>query len=164
MGLDKRFQRVFLLAGLPGCLAGQAIVEHTAISGGAATAAGSAKSAASAIGGALKKLEKGKSATAPAESGDRIGISIASPPKQPSADPSKSAKTYEDPVEIKPGMSGVELLRRFGEPSMRITGDSGEQTLYYGRMDGRGPIRVRVSGGQVLAADVGGQPAAEVGK
>jgi hypothetical protein len=159
--LRKNFRLLFFLAGLPGCLAGQVIIEHAAISGGAATVAGSAKNAANAIGAALKRFDgtldsagmKGQSATARAGSAE----------PQP-ADAAKPAKLYEDPVAIKTGMSDLELLRRFGEPSMRITGDSGEQTLYYARQDGGGLAQVRVSGGQVLSVDGGGQPAAAVVK
>lgn len=55
-------------------------------------------------------------------------------------------------------MSYVELLRRFGEPSMQISSGSGEQTLYYSRKDGGGQTQVRVLGGQVLSVDVGNKP------
>jgi hypothetical protein len=151
----KNILCTFFLAALPASLAGQAMVEHAAISGGAATAAGSAKSAASAIGGTLKKLDgaldtagkETQSATAPARS-------------RAAARHSKPAKTYEDPAGIKAGMSDLELLRRFGEPSMRITNESGQQTLYYVQQDGRGPTQVRVSGGAVLSVDAPSKPAA----
>jgi hypothetical protein len=168
MNLKKNLGVVALsLAGLPGCLVAQAIVEHAAISSGVAAVAGSARSAADAIGGALKNLDgtldtagkKRHSATAPARSSvARARAPIPSPTKQQSADPAKPAKTYEDPVEIKAGLSYVELLRRFGEPSLQISGDSGEQTLYYSQKDGRGQTEVRVLGGQVLSVDAGGKP------
>jgi hypothetical protein len=142
---------VLLLASLPGGLAGQAIVEHAVISGGAAAVAGSAHSAAGTISGVLKKVDgtldtagkKRRTAAAP----------VLAPTMQEPVDPAKPAKTYEDPVGIKAGIAYAELLRRFGEPSMRITGDSGEQTLYYFQKNGRGETQVRVSGGQVLSVD-----------
>jgi hypothetical protein len=157
---------ILLWAGLPACLAGQAIIEHAVISGGAATAAGSTKGAAGAIDGVLKKLDgtldtagkKPHSATAHAKSSvARAAAPAVSPIAPQLAEPSESAKTYEDPVGIKAGMPYLELLRRFGAPSMQITSGGGEQTLYYFQKDGRAQTQVRVSGGQVLAVDTGGK-------
>ncbi len=143
-----------LLASRPAWLAGQAIVEHAVISGGVATVAGSAKSAASAISGTLKNLDgtldkaakKKHDATAPARSTvARAGTPVDSL--------SKPAKVYEDAAEIRAGISYAELLRRFGEPSMQISSGGGEQTIYYSQKDGRGQMQVRVSGGQVASVD-----------
>ena len=167
MKLKRNFGLVVLsLAGLPVCLSGQAIVEHAATSGAAATAvAGSAKNAGKAISGALKNLDgtldaagkKKHSAVAPAQSSTaRPGTPDPSPVKQQSPDPPKPAKVYEDPLGIKAGMSYVELLRRFGEPAMKVT-SGGEQTLYYSRRDGRGQAEVRVMDGEVLSVDAGGK-------
>jgi hypothetical protein len=155
MSVKKNLRCMLFLAGLPASLAGQAMVEHAAISGGAATAAGSAKSAASAIGGTLKKLDGGLDAA-----GKETQAATAPARSRAAARHSKPAKTYEDPVGIKAGMSDLELLRRFGGPSMRITSESGEQTLYYAQKDGRAPTQVRVSGGQVLSVDAPGNPPA----
>jgi hypothetical protein len=157
---------ILLWAGLPACLAGQAIIEHAVTSGGAATAAGSANGAAGAIDGVLRKLDgtldtagkKPHSATAHAKSSvARTAVPAVSPIAPQLAEPSESAKTYEDPAGIKTGMAYVELLRRFGAPSMQITSGGGEQTLYYFHKDGRAQTQVRVSGGQVLAVDTGGK-------
>lgn len=154
---------ILSLSGLPPFLAGQATVEHATISGAAAVA-GSAQNAAKAIGGALKNLDgtldtagkKRPSASAPSRSRvARTQVPVSSPAKQQSAAPSQTAKIYEDPAGIKAGMAGDELLRRFGEPSMKITSDSGEQTWYYSRKDGGGQTQVRVLGGQVLSVDGG---------
>jgi uncharacterized protein (DUF3084 family) len=142
-----------LLAGRPGWLAGQAIVEHSAISGGVATVAGSAKSAASAISGTLKNLDgtldsaakKRHDATAPARSSVARTRTVAGP--------STPATVYEDAAGIKAGISYAELLRRFGEPSMQISSGAGAQTLYYSQKDGSGQMQVRVSGGQVASVD-----------
>lgn len=152
------------LAGLPGCLVGQAIVEHATISGGVAAVGASAKSAARVINGTLKNLnstldtatKKAHPAIAPAESSSarRPLAPAASPAKQQSAGLPKIE--YEDPAGIKAGMSYDELLRRFGEPAMKVSSGSGEETLYYSRKDGQGQIPVRVSNGQVQPVDSGG--------
>ena len=167
MGLKKYSVWVILsLAGLPGFLMGQAIVEHATISGGVATVGSSAKSAARVIDGALKNLnntldtaaKKAHPATAPADSSSarRALTPVASPARQPSASLPKIE--YEDPAGIKAGMSYDELLRRFGEPAMKVSSGSGEETLYYSRKDGQGQIPVRVSNGRVLSADADGKP------
>ena len=155
---QTNLRAVFLLAALPVSLAAQAMVEHAAISGGTAAAAGSAKSATGAIGGVMQNLagrldtagKKSQPAAAPVKS--RAAARKAPLAPQP-------AKTYEDPAEIKAGISDTELLRRFGDPAMRITGETGDQTWYYARKDGRGLAQVRISGGQVLSLDPPGKPA-----
>lgn len=117
------------------------------------------------VGGALKNLDstldtagkKQRAVTAPAQSSAaQPGTPVPSPAKQKSADPPKTAKVYEDPLGIKAGMSYAELLRRFGEPSMKITSGDGEQ-FYYSRRDGRGQAEVRVVDGEALSVDAGGK-------
>ena len=126
-------------------------------------AAGSAQSAGRAIGGALKNLDgtldtagkKTHSAIPHARSSvARPEVPVSSLTKRQSAAPSQTAKIYEDPAAIKAGMAFDELLRRFGEPSMQVTGDSGEQTFYY--FGKAGQTQVRILSGQVLAVDGGG--------
>ena len=165
MGLKTNSLWVLLsLAGLPGCLVGQAIVEHATISGGVAAVGASAKSAARVIDGALKNLnstldtaaKSGHSAIARARSSSarRPLTPVAQPAKPPAAAPPKIE--FEDPSGIKAGMSYEELLRRFGEPAMKVSSGSGEEMLYYSRKDGQGQIPVRVSDGHVLPVDSGG--------
>jgi hypothetical protein len=120
-------------------------VEHAAISGAAATAAGSVKNAGSAISGVLKNLDS--TATPSVSAAKKKPGATATP----SAVPPKAVQTYEDPSGIKAGMTSAELLRRFGEAAMTVTGESGEQTLYYSRKDGSGQLAVRVADGQVEA-------------
>lgn len=142
------------LAGLP-VLIGQTMVEHATISGAAATAAGSVKNVGSAISGALKNLDTTATSAAKKKrsaAGPQAASSPAAPsPATPSATLPKAVQTYEDPAGIKAGMSSAELVRRFGEASMTVTGESGEQTLYYSRKDGTGQMAVRVVDGQVVS-------------
>lgn len=139
---------LFFLTALPVCLSAQTIVEHAVISGGTTAAAAAAKGAAGTIAGALKKLDSTLDTTAKAAAGPTEN--------QPSPAPSPPARTYEDAAGIKPGLSAAELRQRFGDPSMRITGDDGDQTLYYTQKDGRGITLVRIAAGKVLSVD---QPA-----
>jgi hypothetical protein len=143
MRLKKNLGLMILcLYGPSGCLIGQTIVEHAAISGGTATVAGSAKSAAETISRALKSLD------------GTLDTAVKKNPVAVSSQPSKpSVKIYEDPAGIKAGMSFTELLRRFGEPSMTVSGENGEQTLFYLQKDG-GQTPVHVLGGKVVAATV----------
>lgn len=41
------------------------------------------------------------------------------------------AAHYEDPAKIEAGISYTDLLRRFGPPTLQITGDDGVRTLTY---------------------------------
>lgn len=165
MHLKKSVPLSLFLAVLPVHLAGQAMVEHAVISGATATAAASAKGAAGSISGALKKLDgtfdkaSDKAAKKPASATVTATASVAA--LQPAA-PAKPAKIYEDPKEIKTGLTDVELLRRFGDPAMRITGDGGDETFYYSQKGGLETAQVRVSGGRVVAVDLPTQaPAAK---
>lgn len=148
----RRYIRMLsFLAALPAGLAGQAIVEHAVISGGTAAGAASARNAAKSIGGALRKLDGVAGEAAKSGSGAVTPVSAPSPPAAPVAQ-AKSAKAFEDAGGIKTGLAYSELLRRFGEPAMRISGGGAEQTLIYTRKDG-GMAQVRVSGGQVAAVE-----------
>lgn len=156
---------VLSLGGLPGYLAAQATVEHSAISGATSTLAGAAGNAAKAIDGALQKLDgtldaATKRAAGPAQAKTSAAKNRASAaaPAAPPAEPLKPARVFEDPAGIKAGLSYADLLSRFGEPAMQITGDNGEQTLFYSRKDGRGQTQVRVAGGQVRSVDAGDKP------
>jgi len=139
------------LAGVPVCLFGQTMVEHAAISGAGTAAAASAKSAGSALGNALKKLDRtsaaaaGKTQSAPTHPVAESKASPAAP-----AEPRKPERLYEDPAGIKVGLSSSDLLERFGQAAMTVTGDAGEQTLYYSGKDGR-QTAVRLRDGKVVS-------------
>jgi len=116
-------------------------------------AAGSAKNAAHAIAGAFKNLDtldKAGKTRSPATTAARRRAVSRTP-----ANAHQATKTYEDPAAIKAGMSSAELLTRFGEPSMKVSSSSAEQTLYYARKDGRGQIAVRIVDGQVISPEAG---------
>ena len=141
---------VCYLAALPACLIGQTMVEHAIISGGTATAGASGRRASRAMRAALKNAG-GRLDTAAKSRSVIVPVAPSAAKPEATAAVPKTAHIYEDPAGIKPGMSAAELTKRFGEPSMTITGENGEQTLYYARKDGvRTPVHV--SGGKVVPA------------
>ena len=112
----------------------QSMVEYSL---GTARAAGSAagmqsagKAAAGIMGNAAKTLEKAGSAQAPAGSTSAIVLPASG---QGAAKPVKF--TAPDPAQIKPGMEAAELIRKCGEPAMKISGSGGSDafdTWWYG--------------------------------
>lgn len=138
---------VLLLAGVPGSAAGQAIVEYSLGAARAATMAAPAKNAGKGIGAAFDRLNQalgqGKAEASSAQS------TAGTPGVEPAKKAAKPAVVYEDPAGIKVGMEYAELIRRFGEPSMKITSGTGQQVLSY--MTADNTIDVELRGGRVAS-------------
>ena len=130
---------LLILAGLPGGLLGQAMAEHAAASGAAPTVAAPMKSVGKGIssalnnaGKALDKTQAVSSRSRPAR-GSAVHCRLRSslPAQRASVESPKVLVSYEDPNGIQVGVAYEELLRRFGQPSMMITGEDGQQKMYY---------------------------------
>ena len=85
------------------------------------------------IGRAVEDSAKAKptSSTTPARPARAATPATSKPaPVEPPAAP-KPAVSYEDPTGIRAGMEYGEVIRRFGEPSLKLTGDQNQETLCY---------------------------------
>ena len=134
-------RRLGMLIGVfPISLAAQATVEHALGSAHAATTAAPARKAGTAIGAAFDKLGRALQTPAPARP-EKSTVVV--PQLASAAEPPPPSVTYEDPAGIKPGMDYAEVLRRFGPPSMKLTADSGMETLCYSGKDGGLDVQIR---------------------
>src|SRR5437764_9613755 len=136
-----RTLRILLLAGLPVAAWSQAVVEY-GLGAAAAATAGAGAGANRGIAGTFSNLAKtlntatgAKPAAAttaqPAQAGAaKSKAGTAQPAVPAAAQPAKQAIIYEDPAGIEKGMDQPELLRRFGEPAMKVTSAAGESLTY----------------------------------
>ncbi len=139
------------VAALAAAAQAQSMVEYSL---GTARAAGSAagmnsagKAAAGVMQNAAKTLEKAGTAQQPARSSTTV---VLPSPGQESSTPVKF--TAPDPAQIKPGMESAELIRKFGEPAMKISGSADSQaseTWWFG-MD-PDTVTVKLRDGKVVA-------------
>ncbi|HEV3200564.1 MAG TPA: hypothetical protein VGZ73_21830 [Bryobacteraceae bacterium] len=128
-----------MLFGLEGILAGQAMMEHALGAGRAATSLAPAQGMKNAAAGVVVMLDKmKKTGQESSGSGSPVASSVIEPAqtgagKQATvnAPPPAPAKIYEDPRGIQAGMANDELIRRFGPPTIEVTGASGGRILTY---------------------------------
>jgi hypothetical protein len=111
---------------------GQTIVEHSAVTAGASTAAAGAKGAGNPIGGVFSSLSDtlNKAGTtrrtgSTAASGTVITLSN---PSKPSAKPAPASKPI-DPSQVTEGLDRAELIKRFGEPVLQLSESSSSQLV-----------------------------------
>ncbi len=143
-----------LLCALPGLLAAQTMVETGMGTGRAGNSAAAAANAGKSIGGAFHSLsrtldpEEAKSGSAKKGAVRRASRSARTAPARLQNAASKQAEysdaagkaeaKFEDPSGIATGMEYVELVRRFGAPSLKLTTGPGEETLSYAMKDASG--------------------------
>ncbi len=128
---------VFLmLTAFGGTAAGQSMVGYGLGAARAATTAAPAASLGKVIAKPWKTLET-VSKTAPSRS---------------AAIPAKPVVHYEEPGKIEDGISYSDLLKRFGPPTLQITGDDGARTLTYLGKGGNAELVVR--DGKVGSVDI----------
>lgn len=140
-----------LLAAVPVSLFGQAMAEHAAASGAAATVAAPMKSVGKSISSALNNAGKAldKTQAEPSRRRPARGSAVHSHPRSTppaqgvSVESPKVFVSYEDPNGIQAGIAYEELLRRFGQPSMIITGEDGQQQMIYTRNGHTAEVLVR---------------------
>jgi hypothetical protein len=125
----KQFGPVVLLAltAFGGTAAGQAMVGYGLGAARATTTIAPARGIGKALDKPWKKLE-----------------TVASTKSAPLA-------TYEDPGKIEAGLAYTDLIRRFGRPSLEITGEDGVRTLTYLGKNSNAELVVR--DGKVASAD-----------
>ena len=121
----------------------QAAVEYGAAAGASSTAAAAgAKGVGKAIGGIGSSLDKALKGGQPAASAPATVTRTTSPAKS-AAPATKTAPAesvapppepkFEDPSGIETGIAYDELVRRFGPPTLEITGEDGKSLEYSGK-------------------------------
>jgi YD repeat-containing protein len=148
--------RFFVLAAFPAAAWSQAVVEYGLGVAASGTAGAGARAASRGIAGALSNLTKSLN-----ESGDRAqapqsNTSVTIAPAKLDTPPAKSATVYEDPAGIKAGMEQAELLKRFGEPVMKVTAGANGESLTYTAKDRI--VEVEMRGGKVWTVQTKSQP------
>ena len=115
---------VFLiLTSFAGTAAGQAMVGYGLGAAGAAIGTSPAAGIGKAIG---KAWESAGKTTNTAKTASSTAIASSAAKAKPEA-----AAHHEDLAKIEAGIAYTDLVRRFGRPSMEITGDDGTRTLTY---------------------------------
>lgn len=127
---------------MTGTASGQAVVESGLGAARATTTTAPAKGIGKAISGLADSLDKAvaagqqvSEAHSRAETLPKSTAKVSSSAKRPLAPANLSsppAASWEDPSGIKPGLSYTELLRRFGPPTLEITGEAGKSLTYFG--------------------------------
>jgi hypothetical protein len=130
----------------------QTMVEHSAATANATSAAGMRK-AGKGAGSILEKTAKalGKAGASQAPSSSVIVLS------GPAQKPEKAVKlTAPDPALVTPGMDGEELVRKFGQPAMKTSSTQDSHAVeiwWYG--SGSQTLEVKLLDGKVRAVSPG---------
>jgi len=143
-----------MLFGLEGILAGQATLERGLITAGSAAGAASSRGVAKSVSGIMGSLEKALKSGQDASNSGSPGAARVSQPSQPAETGTAivvthaeiaevPARTYEDPKGIQTGMADEELVRRFGPPSLEVTGASSARLLTYSGKNGLFQLELR---------------------
>ena len=126
-----------------GIASAQATVEYGLGAARAATTTAPAAGIGKALSGLAGKLDGTTKAPQP----DSAARPSATPPGTPGT-AAPPAKKWEDPSAIETGLAYDELLRRFGPPSLEITGETGKMLTYSSR---DGAFHIGVEDGQVTS-------------
>lgn len=135
---------VCALAVLSRPVAAQAMVEAASASGAASGAAGGLKALSDTVNAALSGADGSLKAAAATE------VVHPSQPAKTAAPPAQPKTHFEDPREIQAGISDQELIRRFGPPSLKISGE-GSITLTY--VTKSGSIHLESADGKIVRVD-----------
>jgi hypothetical protein len=125
----------------------QTMVEYSLGSASSAAGAAGMKGVGNSAAAALDKAAKALGKTAPAET--RSSTSIVLPGAAPAV--GKPVKfTAPDPAQIHLGMDRDELIRKFGEPAMKISGtENSAETWWYG--SGAEEVTLKLLDGKVTS-------------
>ena len=125
---------------MPGTAAGQAAVEAGLGAARAATTAAPASGVGKAIGGLAGSLDKALKAGQQGSDRQPAAAATAGPAAKTApasahaaASPPPPAPKWEDPSGIETGLGYQELVRRFGPPSLEISGEMGRSLTYSGK-------------------------------
>jgi hypothetical protein len=160
-----RFPSLACLITLPFAVsaAGQAIVERALITagtttGGAATTKNAGKSIGGVFEGLSKTIEQGgqaKAATASPAPASTANVSLPAPAPKTTPRP----RVEFDPAKVIIGMDRAELVGKFGEPTMEVSGSAGAVTCWY-TMQGGDSVSVTLAEGKVSAVSKPQRPKA----
>jgi hypothetical protein len=136
-----------MLFGFEGVLAAQAALEYGLGMGRAATSTAPAQGVKKAVTGIAGSLDKAmKTGQGASDSGSPAAARVVEPASAaagepesvgtPAPVPAVPARIYEDPRGIQAGMANDELIRRFGPPTLEVTGASGGRLLTYSGKNG----------------------------
>lgn len=154
-----------LTTALSGSALAQAVVEYSAGTTPAATATPAGKNVGAGIGSVfgslvktLEKADKGSGAANPSSSTVRSVPATSITSVEPaSGRSSQSARTFEDPAAITAGLETKKLLKRFGEPAIKASGEDDTQTFWY--TSGKGSeVMISLKGEKVVSVEVGKPP------
>jgi len=143
----------------------QAVVEYSVGTTPAATAAPAGKNVGASIGsvfgGLVKTLEKAGKGNGVANPSNSVVRSVPATSitsvESASGRSSRSAHTFEDPTAITAGMEIKELLKRFGEPTIKASGEDATQTFWY--TSGKGnEVMISLNGEKVVSVEPGKPP------
>jgi hypothetical protein len=143
-----------MLFGLEGVLAGQAMMGYGMGAGRAASSTAPAGGVKKSVGGIAGSLDKVVKTGHPAsDSGSPASPRVIEPAQASAADPvpvdtpapvtAAPAKIYEDPLGIRAGMANEELFRRFGPPTLEVTGASNGRLMTYSGKNGIVQLELR---------------------
>jgi len=111
---------------------GQTIVEHSAATAGASTAAAGAKGAGKSIGGVFSSLsetlDKARTAKGSASTPATASVTTLSPPSKETAKPVPASKPI-DPSQVTEGLDRDELIARFGDPVLQLSEKRNSQLI-----------------------------------
>jgi hypothetical protein len=133
-----------LISSLPSVAAAQATVEAAAGAGRAATGvAAPAKKVGEAIAGSMEKLTRALQDSGKGNQSSPKSVQVISPttangklPERGKSPEEKTSETqYEHPSGIQEGMEVAEVLKRFGPPSLKVSGP-GQEIYCYAAKDG----------------------------
>ena len=134
---------------------GQTIVEHSAATAGASTAAAGAKGAGKSIGGVFRGLSEtlDKAGTAKETGSTSATAAVATPsaPPKQTAKPAPASKPI-DPSQVTEGLDRDELIARFGEPLLQLSEKKNSQLverLWYRTASDQ--VEIKLIGGKVAS-------------
>ena len=135
---------------------GQTIVEYSAATAGASTAAAGAKGAGKSIGGVFRglseTLDKAGTAKANGSTPATATVTTVSAPSKQTAKPVPASKPI-DPSDVTVGLDRDELIARFGEPVLQLSEKRNSQlieTLWY-NTTASDQLAIKLVGGKVAS-------------
>lgn len=118
---------LLLAAALP--LGAQTLVEHSLATGAASGAASGMSGIGKAAASVFEKASQSLGAKGTATSAPTPANSVQTLPKSEFAPAEVKLSPPPDPAAVKTGMTGREVIEKFGPPAMKLTSSDGAQTV-----------------------------------